>query len=138
MKITRASSYALHALAHMAMQKPDKEGKYSVLPSHKIAEARGVPERFLLKVLKPLVTTGILDSVKGPSGGYKLKKAPKDITVLEIIEAVDGPIRPQGSSNDSGNSSAINARLDKLSKDTAELERGYLRKVSLADIAGKK
>ena len=88
MKLTRASSYALHAVAHMA------GSKVSVpVASHHIAEARGIPERFLLKVLKPLVSARILHSVKGPNGGYSLAKAAKDISVLDVVEAVDGPIR---------------------------------------------
>ena len=68
MKLTRASSYALHAVVYMAQQKSDYP-----IASHKIAEARGIPERFLLKVLKPLVSSNLLTSVKGPNGGYKLE-----------------------------------------------------------------
>ena len=89
MKLTRASSYALHALAYMASEgNPDEP-----IASHKIAEARGIPERFLLKVLKPLVSARVLLSIKGPNGGYRLAKDPAHITMLEILEAVDGPIR---------------------------------------------
>src|SRR5437588_5246308 len=90
MKLTRASSYALHAVVHMAAQKTDKP-----LASHHIAEARGIPERFLLKVLKPLVSARVLLSVKGPHGGYRLAKPASKISMLEIVEAVDGPIRGQ-------------------------------------------
>src|SRR5437764_12006859 len=89
MKLTRASSYALHAVAFMATQK----GQEKPVASHHIAAARGIPERFLLKVLKPLVSARVLRSVKGPNGGYRLAKSPSDITMLEIIEAVDGPVR---------------------------------------------
>jgi Rrf2 family protein len=84
MKLTRASSYALHALAYMAQQKTDNP-----IASHKIAHERGIPERFLLKVLKPLVRARVLESVKGPNGGYRLAKPLSDVTVLEVIEAVD-------------------------------------------------
>src|SRR3954447_1248884 len=88
MKLTRATSYALHAVAYMAGQKKD-------LPtaSHVIAHKRGIPDRFLLKVLKPLVNAQILLSVKGPNGGYRLARPATEITVLEILEAVEGPIR---------------------------------------------
>src|SRR5499425_2382567 len=85
MKLTRASSYALHAVAFMAGQKHDKP-----VASHHIAHARGIPERFLLKVLKPLVSARILMSIKGPNGGYRLAREASDITMLEIVEAVDG------------------------------------------------
>ena len=65
MKLTRASSYAVHALVFMATQKENRP-----VASHTIAKARGVPERFLLKVLKPLVSARVLHSIKGPNGGY--------------------------------------------------------------------
>jgi Rrf2 family protein len=88
MKLTRASSYALHAVAYMA----DQDSNVPVA-SHIIAKARKIPERFLLKVLKPLVSARVLLSVKGPNGGYRLAKSPGDISLLEVLEAVDGPIR---------------------------------------------
>src|SRR5262245_29579805 len=91
MKLTLASVYALHALAYMAEQKHDRP-----IASHHIAEAQGVPERFLLKVLKPLVSNTdppVLLSIKGPNGGYRLAREASDITLLDIVEAVDGPIR---------------------------------------------
>src|SRR5258708_30345235 len=88
MILTRASSYALHALANMARQKPG-----TPVASHTIAREHGIPERFLLKVLNPLVSAGILSSLKGPHGGYRLARTPSDITLLEVIEAVEGPIR---------------------------------------------
>src|SRR6267378_7951844 len=88
MRLTRASSYALHALVFMAAQKHNRP-----VPSHIVAQARGIPERFLLKVLKPLVSARVLSSVKGPNGGYRLAKPASQITMLEILEAVEGPIR---------------------------------------------
>src|SRR5581483_10664270 len=88
MKLSRASSYALHALAYMAGQPPDKP-----VASHHIAEARGIPERFLLKVLRPLVSARVLLSLKGPKCGYRRLKARKLITLLEGVDAVGGPIR---------------------------------------------
>jgi len=67
MKLTRASSYALHALAFMATQKSDKP-----VASHLIARDRGIPERFLLKVLKPLVSTRVLIPSKAPTVAINL------------------------------------------------------------------
>src|SRR5438067_1459781 len=87
MKLTRACGYALHALVFMATEKKERP-----VASHEIAKARSIPERFLLKVLKPLVTARVLSSLKGPNGGYKLAKSPRDISLLDIVEAVDGPI----------------------------------------------
>src|SRR5437667_5165080 len=88
MKLTRASVYALHALVHLAQRSDNLP-----LPSHEAARARGIPERFLLKVLKPLVGARVLVSVKGPNGGYRLAKPANQITLLEVIEAAEGPIQ---------------------------------------------
>ena len=90
MTLSRASSYALAYLAHLAREKPDRP-----VPSHEVARERDLPERFLLKVLMPLVSIGILRSVKGPNGGYSLARPPKDITLLEVIEAVEGQLRSE-------------------------------------------
>src|SRR5947209_2275006 len=89
MRLTRASSYALHAVVFMAVQKQHTRP----VASHHIAKARGIPERFLLKVLKPLVSARVLHSIKGPNGGYRLARSASDISMLEVLEAVDGPIR---------------------------------------------
>jgi Rrf2 family protein len=88
MKLSRASSYALHALAYLAGEKPAR-----AVTSRQLATADGTPERFLLKLLRPLVSGGILKSLKGPNGGYRLARPPKEVTLLEVVAAVDGPIR---------------------------------------------
>jgi Rrf2 family protein len=131
MKLTRASSYALHAVDYMA-----HEGKGQPVPSHLIARARGVPERFLLKVLKPLVSAQILRSVKGPHGGYRLAKPANKVTVLDIVEAVDGPIRGVAPTADSGKG-GLDARLEDICNQAAEQVRRQLGKVRLSDLGGK-
>jgi Rrf2 family protein len=134
MRLTRASSYALHAVVFMAGQKPNKP-----VPSHLVARARGIPERFLLKVLKPLVSARILHSVKGPNGGYRLARPAAQITLLELIEAVDGPVRGQSPLSQDGKDSALNRKLESICRHAAELTRRHLAKIRLSDLAaGKK
>jgi Rrf2 family protein len=133
MKLTRASSYALHALAFMAAQKHDQP-----MASHNIAQSEDIPERFLLKVLKPLVSARILHSVKGPNGGYRLAKSPSEISVLEIVEAVDGPIRGQAPFGANEGNGALNRKLENLCKQLADQTRKHLAKVRMTDLAGKK
>jgi Rrf2 family protein len=134
MKLTRASSYALHAVAFMAgMKKPDNP-----VASHKIAEAKGIPDRFLLKVLKPLVDAGVLTSVKGPHGGYKLARLASDISMLDILEAVDGPIRGHAPNRAESNG-ILNKRLDVICTETADTVKKQLAKVKLSDLlAGRR
>jgi Rrf2 family transcriptional regulator, cysteine metabolism repressor len=132
MKLTRASSYALHAVAFMAAQKSDKP-----VASHNIAAARNIPERFLLKVLKPLVSARVLHSIKGPNGGYRLARSPGDITMLEIIEAVDGPIRGSAPFAEEKNG-PLNHKLEQICKQTSDLTRKHLEKIRMSDLASKK
>jgi Rrf2 family protein len=54
-----------------------------------------MPERFLLQVLRTLVNEGVLKSTRGVDGGYRLAKPMSQITLLEIVEAIDGPIQPE-------------------------------------------
>lgn len=131
MKLTRASSYALHAMVYLAAQKQP-----TPVASHVVAQARGIPERFLLKVLKPLVGARLLVSVKGPNGGYRLAKSPNEISLLEVIEAVDGPIRgavPFDGPNDNG----LDRKLEAICNQGAEQVRNLLQKVRIAELVGQ-
>jgi Rrf2 family protein len=105
--------------------------------SHIIAAERGIPERFLLKVLKPLVSARVLESVKGPNGGYKLRREPNDISMLEIIEAVDGPIRGQAPFAEEGNV-ALNNKLEAICRTSAEAVRDHLKNVRISDLVASK
>src|SRR5205809_1102823 len=132
MKLTRASSYALHAVAYMAAQKNNKP-----VASHHIAKARGIPERFLLKVLKPLVSARVLHSVKGPNGGYRLARPATDISMLEIVEAVDGPIRGQAPFSQGEGETPLDRRLETICNQTADQLRKRLQKVRITDLGSK-
>lgn len=132
MKLTRASTYALHAVAFMAAQKDNRP-----VPSHRIAQMRKIPERFLLKVLKPLVSARVLLSIKGPNGGYRLARPASSINLLEILEAVDGPIRGQAPVGASAGDGQLNRKLEIICKKSAAALRKYLQKVSVLDLTKK-
>src|SRR5262245_55276238 len=133
MKLTRASSYALHAVVFMAAQKLNRP-----VASHQIAKARGIPERFLLTVLKPLVSERVLISIKGPNGGYRLAKSPADITMLDILEAVDGPIRGQSPFTYMEGDGHLDKRLEAICNQSAEQIRKQLGKVRVSELASHK
>src|SRR6478672_9541974 len=128
MRLTRASSYALHALVYMATQKHNRP-----VPSHIVAQARNMPERFLLKVLKPLVSARVLFSVKGPNGGYRLAKPAADISMADIVEAVDGPIRGQAPFSEENNT-PLNRKLETICQQSAEQVRQQLEKVRISEL----
>ncbi|HKI30304.1 MAG TPA: Rrf2 family transcriptional regulator [Gemmataceae bacterium] len=130
MKLTRASRYALTTLAYLAREKPD-----ATVASHNIAAAEGIPEKSLLKVLKPLVDVGILRSLKGPHGGYRLARPAKEVTLLEVIEAVDAPIRGATHDVSEWKEAAFDKRLQAVCDEAAALVREGLAKVTLAELA---
>ena len=134
MKLSHASGYALAALAYIARAKPD-----GPVASHVIAAAAGLPERYLLKVLKPLVDAGVLRSLKGPNGGYRLARPPKAIALLEVVEAADGPVRGDAPPVGAGKAgAALDGRLQGVCDSAAALVRERLARVTLADLARRK
>lgn len=133
MKLSRASTYALHAVAHMAARDED-----TPLASQKIAEIEGIPDRFLLKVLKPLVGAQVLRSLKGPHGGYRLAKANSAINVLQIVEAVDGPIRGQVPFSGPSRNAALDHKLEQICNDAADAVRKVLQSARISELVDKK
>jgi Rrf2 family protein len=133
MKHTAAARYALRALAHLATL----EGNAQVV-SQDIAQICGTPAKFLLKVLKLLATAGLLYSLKGPGGGYRLARPAKSVTLLEVVEAVDGPIRGLVPVIEGGPAAAarLNRRLAELCDAAAGAARKELQKVRLSALAG--
>ena len=130
MKLTRAAAYALTFLAHLARERPGRS-----VPSHEVAREEGIPERFTLKALGPLVRAGVLRGTRGPNGGYVLAREPKHITLLEVIEAVDGPVRGDHQPVGDGTGAALDRQLQAVCDEAAGLARERLAKVTLADLA---
>lgn len=83
--ISKASDYAILTIAYFSSQ---SEGKIN--SKSDIARNLLLPEEFLSKILQKLTKAGIISSVKGVKGGYRLIKTPYLLTFLEVIEAVDG------------------------------------------------
>jgi Rrf2 family protein len=87
LRISRKIDYGLRAMIYLASISPD-----AIVPFREIARQMLVPEDFLAKILKTLVDEGLVRSTRGPHGGYALAKPAADISFLEVIEAVEGPI----------------------------------------------
>ena len=60
------------------------------LPARRLAEFYGLPEAYLAKLLKALVRAGLLSSTSGPRGGFRLARRPEEITVADVVAAVEG------------------------------------------------
>ena len=88
MKLTRSSMYAVKALLELGRASPAEK-----VTCHQLAETGRMPERFLLQILRNLVTAGLLKSTRGVHGGYRLGRPMQQISILNVVEAVDGPLR---------------------------------------------
>src|SRR5271167_1656669 len=86
LKLTKKADYALIALKHLAVHGPESSSAKA------IADMYGVPVALLSKILQKLAKNGYLASEHGTNGGYKLARAARDITALEVIRTIDGPI----------------------------------------------
>jgi Rrf2 family transcriptional regulator, cysteine metabolism repressor len=88
--VTSKSRYAVVALAELARSGTDP------VPIGQIAERRGMPVQFLEQLFSTLRRAGILASHRGAKGGYTLARPPDQITVLEVVQALDGVVGEEG------------------------------------------
>ncbi|HMU93987.1 MAG TPA: Rrf2 family transcriptional regulator [Anaerolineales bacterium] len=87
MQITRQADYAVRAVLHLA-----RTGDQRTATST-IAEEQHIPPSFLAKIISQLSIAGLLHTSRGARGGVTLAREAKEITLLEVIEAIDGPIQ---------------------------------------------
>ena len=87
MRVSRSTGYAVLAVCNIAKT----QGKGVVL-SQSISKAYGIPLEYLLKIMQQLVRANVLRSKRGPRGGFWLARPASKISMLDVIEAVDGPM----------------------------------------------
>src|SRR5512139_4256605 len=87
MQITRQADYAVRAVLHLA-----KIGNSERAATSTVAEEQRIPPSFLAKIISQLSIAGLLHTSRGARGGVTLARSPKEITLLDVIEAIDGPI----------------------------------------------
>ncbi len=87
MRIPRKVDYAIRAAIYLAAQHPEKK-----CSTGEIAENQGIPRKFLEKIIQNLTRSGLLKSKRGSDGGYSLARPTHEISLRDIIEAVEGPI----------------------------------------------
>ena len=88
MQITRQADYAVRAVLHLAKMKNGDRAATST-----VARAQRIPPSFLAKIISQLSIAGLLHTSRGARGGVMLARDPGDITLLEVVEAIDGPIQ---------------------------------------------
>lgn len=129
MKLSRTTGYAVQATLQLA-QAPSGQP----VPCSKLASVGGMPERFLLQILRNLVTHGVLRSTRGVDGGYCLEKSPSETSLLDVIEAVEGPLTAKVPEDKLP--SEMSRRLHDALSQMSETCRRQLGSVKLSKIIG--
>lgn len=124
MRISARTQYALRAAAELAAASPGP------LPADRIAEAQGIPRRFLDNILLQLRRAGLLRSRRGPDGGYWLARTPDQISLADIVRIVEGV--PEG--GDHGGFPGVAGPLADVWDALRDHEEALLSDVTLADI----
>ena len=113
--ITTKSPYALRALSELA-----RSGGAGPVPIGELARRRNVPVQFLEQLFATLRRAGVLRSQRGVKGGYSFARDPREITVLEIVELLEGPLGPDAQG---------------IFEEAAAAAREVLARTSVADVA---
>jgi Rrf2 family transcriptional regulator, cysteine metabolism repressor len=128
MKLSRTVAYAVQATLQLA-----QTSSATPVPCSQLAADGRMPERFLLQILRHLVTHGILHSTRGVDGGYSLDRKPEEISLLDVIEAIDGPLSTMVPTSD-GEPSDSEAKLREALEQITSSAREQLQAIKLIDL----
>jgi Rrf2 family protein len=125
MNISSRCDYACRAVVALAKHTPSE----TPMTTTAIAEQRAIPEKYLPHILLQLKRAGIVRSVRGAQGGYLLAKTPENISLLDVVVAIDGPVLEPPPGMDSGSED-----LAHVWRDTAKALAEVLRNVSIQSV----
>ncbi len=129
MRISRKAEYACIAMLELAASHAAPQP----VRVKAIADAHAIPQRFLVQILLQLKTTGLVASVRGASGGYQLARPPAEISLADVINAIDRD-EPMRTSVTGGHSPAVEAVHSVWKEIQAEQQR-LLEELTLAELA---
>ncbi len=133
MRVSRSTGYALLAVGYIAKH----QGKGVVL-SQNVSREYDIPLEYLLKILQQLVRANVLRSKRGPRGGFSLAKAPNKITMLEIIEAVDGPLTGELNLTEQAGNEKYAVKAEQTYNKAISQARGVFQKTKVSALLGAK
>lgn len=131
-KISQKTEYALRATIELALRAGDEP-----IPARQIADAQAIPLRFLEQQLSALGRAGLVESFRGAGGGARLARDARDITVADVVDAMEGPFFPMYCLDPADHTCSQDARcgLQELWGDVQAAVRGVFEKVTIADLA---
>lgn len=129
MRVSRSTGYALLAVGYIAKNQGD-----GVVLSQDISKQYDIPLEYLLKILQQLVRANVLRSKRGPRGGFSLAKPTNKITMLEIIEAVDGPLTGELSLSEHAGHDKYGQRAEQVYNRAIATAKGVFEKTKLSSL----
>jgi Rrf2 family protein len=133
MRVSRSTGYALLAVGYIAKHQGD-----GVVLSQDISKQYDIPLEYLLKILQQLVRANVLRSKRGPRGGFSLAKSTNKITMLEIIEAVDGPLTGELNLTDHAGHEPYGVRAEQTYNRAIAQAKGVFQKAKLSNLLSGK
>jgi Rrf2 family transcriptional regulator, cysteine metabolism repressor len=135
MKVSLRSTYGIMAAVDLAVQRGP-----APIQAKSIARRQGIPARFLEQVLHAMKKAGLVSSQRGAQGGYLLLKKPSELSVADVLEALDGPFLAGMGLN--GNSPLLRMPkaeflLAKVWERVHEAERHVLDAITIEELAGQ-
>ncbi|MCH8215659.1 MAG: Rrf2 family transcriptional regulator [Planctomycetes bacterium] len=133
MRVSRSTGYAVLAVGYIAKT----QGKGVVL-SQRISKKYDIPLEYLLKILQQLVRANVLRSKRGPRGGFSLAKSPNKINMLEVIEAVDGPMSGELNLAEQAGGEKFGKKADRMYEKAVASARSVFEKAKLSALISEK
>ena len=134
LKISQKTEYALRAMLHLAAHR-----EKALASAREISEQQRVPLRFLEQQLGALAKAGLVESFRGAGGGCRLAKDAADITVADVVDAIEGPFYPMFCLDPGDHTCWQDARcgLQDLWSDIRVAVRGVFERTTLEDLASR-
>lgn len=133
MRVSRSTGYALLAVGYIAKNQGD-----GVVLSQDISSQYDIPLEYLLKILQQLVRANVLRSKRGPRGGFSMAKPTNKITMLEVIEAVDGPLTGELNLTDQAGNDSYAIKAEQTYNKAIAQARSVFQKTKLSALLGGK
>lgn len=135
MKVSLRSTYGIMAAVDLAMQTGS-----APVQAKSIARRQGIPARFLEQVLHAMKKAGLVSSQRGAQGGYVLSKKPSELSVADVLEALDGPLLPRIAANGSlpfQRMKKSETLLAQVWERVHQAERHVLEAITIDELAGQ-
>ncbi len=129
MRTRSSTGYGLLAVGYVAQNQDN-----GLIVSQAIAKHYNIHLEYLLKIMQQLVRANVLRSKRGPRGGFSLARSPKKITMLEIIEAVEGPLSGTLLLSGRAPRDKFASKAEKTSQKAFTQTRNVLKAVKLSDL----